>query len=111
VFFVLKAGAEASLPALLWAYGVAITPLSSLTLESAGSSDPGFADVLVTIAAQVAAVLMGIDVLVNGLDVRSLLYLCGGTMMIAALVQAAVAFLVTRESARGSARRQILPGG
>jgi len=105
-FFVMKAGVGATFPALLWAYGVAITPLSYLTQVSAGPDDPGFADVLITIAAQVAVVLMGIEVLVNGLNFRALVYLCAGTMLIAALVQAAVAFLVMRGSAREAARQR-----
>ncbi len=96
VFFAVKAGMGATLPALLWAYGVAITPLSYMAQRSAGPDDPGFADVLITLAAQVAVVLMGIGVLVNGLDFHALIFLCAGTMSIAALVQATVAFLVVR---------------
>jgi hypothetical protein len=98
-FFVVKAGTGATLPALLWAYGVAITPLSYMAHRSAGPNDLGFADVLITLAAQVAVVLMGIDVLANGLDLHALIYLCGGTMSVATLVQATVAFLAMRESA------------
>jgi len=59
----------------------------------------GFADVLITFAAQLAVVFMAIDVLAKGLDFHGLVYLCAGTMIVAALVQATVAFLVMRESA------------
>jgi hypothetical protein len=99
VFFVGEAGADATLPALLWAYGVAIWPLSYMTQMSSGRDGAGFADVLITFAAQLAVVLMAIDVLANGLNFRALVYLSAGTMIVAALVQATVAFLVMRESA------------
>jgi hypothetical protein len=99
VFFITKAGAGASLPALLWAYGVAISPLSYMALRSAGpGNEAGFADALITVAAQIAVVVMAIDVLLNGLEVRALIYLCALTMSLAALVQATVGFLVMRES-------------
>jgi hypothetical protein len=60
---------------------------------------PWFADVLITFAAQVAVVVMAIEVLANGPDISTLAYLCAGTMSVAALVQATVAFLVMRKSA------------
>jgi hypothetical protein len=104
ILIVKKAGADTTLPALLWAYGVAISPLSYMTQRSSGPDDPGFADVLITFAAQVAIILMAIDVLANGLEFRSLIYLCAGTMIVATLVQATVAFLVMRESASATLR-------
>lgn len=97
VFFVVKAGSDTTFPALLWAYGVSITPLSYMAQRSAGRDDPGFADVLVTFSAQLAVVVMAVDVLVSGLNFRALAYLCAGTMTVAALVQATVAFLAMRE--------------
>jgi len=73
-------------PALLWAYGVAITPVSYMTQRSQGPDGPGFADVLITFAAQVAVVVMAIEVLANGPDISTLAYLCAETMSVAALV-------------------------
>jgi hypothetical protein len=98
VFFVQKGGADATLPALLWAYGVAISPLSYMTQRSSGPDGAGFGDVLITFAAQLAVVFMAIDVLAKGLDFDVLVYLSAGTMIVAALMQATLAFLVMRES-------------
>jgi hypothetical protein len=99
VFFVQEAGADATLPALLWAYGVAISPLSYMTQKSEGADGARFASGLITFAAQLAVVFMAIVVLAKGLDFHSLVYLCAGTMGVAALMQATVVFLVMRESA------------
>jgi hypothetical protein len=97
--FVGRAGAGATLPALLWAYGVAISPLSYMTQRSKGPGGPEFVDVLVTFAAQVAIVVMGIMVLAYGLEIRTLVYACAVAMVVAVLVQAMVSFFALRESA------------
>jgi hypothetical protein len=102
VFFIQKAGAGATLPALLWAYGIAISPLSYMTQRSAGRDNPGFADILITMAAQIAIVAMAVDVLVFGLVPLDLIFLCGLVMAIAALIQAVVAFIVMKDSVGGA---------
>jgi hypothetical protein len=103
-FFVEKAGAGATVPALLWAYGVSISPLSYLTQRS-GPDNSGFADILITMAAQIAVVVMAVDYLVYGLAPLDLIFLCGLVMFIAAFVQAVVSFLVMKDSApRASVR-------
>jgi hypothetical protein len=99
VFFVQEAGADASLPALLWAYGVAITPLSYMAQKSMGPGAEGFGGVIATFAAQVAVVFMGIVVLAKGLEFPTMVLVCAGTMIVAALVQLTVTFLLMREQA------------
>ena len=99
VFFVQEAGADAMLPALLWAYGVAISPLSYMTQKSAGVDGPEFGSVLITFAAQLAIVFMAMVVLAKGLELHALVYPCALTMIVAALTQATVALLVMRNQA------------
>jgi hypothetical protein len=99
VFFVQEAGADATLPALLWSYGVAISPLSYMTQKSMGPGAEGFGSVVATFAAQVAVVFMGIVVLAKGLEFHSMVYVCAGTMLVAALVQVTATFLLMREQA------------
>lgn len=103
--FVKKAGDGAMFPALLWAYGVAIAPLSYMTAK--GGPEGGVGDVLVTFCAQIAMVTMGIVSLVRGFELSALVWVCAVVMSIATLLHATLAFLMMRESAKEAALRRL----
>ncbi len=103
-FFVDHAGADATVPALLWAYGVAIAPLSYMTAKDSSASDgAGFGDVLITFCSQIAVVAMGVVVLTKGSDLHALIEACAGTMIIATVLHAIAAFLLMREASKEAA--------
>lgn len=110
VFVLGKAGPEATLPALLWAYGIAIGPLSYMgrvnymaRVSQPDQPDlPGFGSVVSILGAQFAVVAMAAVVLTKGPDLTTLIIACAVPNAIAVVLRATVAFMVMKEA---SARR------
>jgi hypothetical protein len=95
VFVLGKAGPEATLPALLWAYCIAITPLSYMTQVS----QPDFGATVATMGAQFAVIAMAAVVLTKEPDLTTLIIACAVPNVIAVVLSATVTFLLMRESA------------
>ena len=93
-FVLEQAGPETTLPALLWAYGIAITPLSYMTQRS----QPEFGSVVITIGAQFAVVAMTVVVMTKGPDLTTLIIACAAPIAIATVLQVTVAFLAMKEA-------------
>jgi hypothetical protein len=97
-FSVSNAGEGATMPALLWAYGVAIAPLSYMTQYESGPDGKATAATLVTFFAQIAVVVMGGITLLRGYDQQVLFNACALTMIVATLLHAGVALVAMKNT-------------
>ena len=82
VFFVKAAGINATLPALLLAYGVTISPLLYMTSMDKAAGPAFLQEVSMTCGAVVSVVLMAMVILSDGTDIRELLYACAVPMTV-----------------------------
>jgi hypothetical protein len=93
--FIANAGDGATLPALLWAYAVAIAPLSYM-MRKDDPDDRASPAMLVTFFAQIAVVAMGTITLLRGYDHQALFNACALTMAVVTLLQGVAAFVVMK---------------
>jgi hypothetical protein len=94
---VTTAGEGAMLPALLWAYGVAVAPLSYLTLSRGPNKDTSTGNVLMTCFAQFSMLLMGIISLFGGFFLPRLVLTCVMIMGVATLLHAIMTFVIMKQ--------------